>query len=333
MFQKGESYARGHPGPPSGDFLMNAVIMILWSVLWLLTVSLCLMTLTGFMARVWWIFDLSSHFRFQYMILLVMCAIIGLLTGKFLLSILAGFGAVLNLMVILPLYLPSPRFELLTPRYRLLLSNVLGTNPHISDTVNLIERANPDIIVLIEPTETWLETILPHLANYPHRILVPRPDNYGIALLSRHALKRQETIILGPYQKPSIIASLDLEGKLLTLLGTHAQPPFNALDSAHRDQQIKEVVAYASQFGKPALILGDFNATSWSAALRDVSKAGWKDSRVGFGIQASWPVANPLLRVPIDHIFTTPDVVVHNRRLGSPVGSDHLPVILDFSIA
>lgn len=307
--------------------------MVLWTVLWLLTVSLCLITLTGFMGRVWWIFDLSSHFRLQYLILLVMCAMIGLLGNNYLLCILAGFGALVNFILILPLYLAPRRPQDTATRYRLLLSNVLGTNPHISATVNLIEKANPDIILLIEPTDTWLETILPHLANYPHRILVPRADNYGIALLSRHAFKRQETILLGPYQKPSIIASVDLEGKLLTLLGTHAQPPFNALDSAHRDQQIKEVVAYSNQFGKPALILGDFNATSWSAALRDVSKAGWKDSRVGFGIQASWPVANPLLRVPIDHIFTTPDVVVHNRRLGSPVGSDHLPVILDFSIA
>ena len=311
---------------------MNIGISILWSLLWLLTGSLCLLTLTGFFARVWWIFDITSHFRLQYLILLVICAILGGLGGNYLLSILAEFGVIINLFVILPLYLAAPRLQKRTIRYRLLLSNVLGTNPNISATVNLIEKTKPDIILLIEPTESWLDAILPHLEAYPYRILVPRPDNYGIALFTKHHMKTQETIILGPYQKPTIFASLDLDGKQLNLLGTHAQPPFNALDSAYRDQQINEVVAFARQQNRPTLIMGDFNTTSWSAVIRDLLKSGWKDSRVGFGVQASWPAANPLLRVPIDHIFTTPDVVVHKRQLGSRVGSDHLPVILDFSI-
>lgn len=38
------------------------------------------------------------------------------------------------------------------------------------------------------------------------------------------------------------------------------------------------------------------------------------------------------MSIPIDHCLHSPDITVINRRVGSDVGSDHYPLIIDFSI-
>ena len=40
-----------------------------------------------------------------------------------------------------------------------------------------------------------------------------------------------------------------------------------------------------------------------------------------------------LLRVPIDHLVHTPDLVVVDRRLGPPLGPDHFPLVVDLAVA
>jgi endonuclease/exonuclease/phosphatase (EEP) superfamily protein YafD len=81
------------------------------------------------------------------------------------------------------------------------------------------------------------------------------------------------------------------------------------------------------------MVLGDLNLSPWSPYFGDLlSSAGLRDSREGFGIQASWPTAVPLLRVPIDHVLYSPEVVINHRQIGPDVGSDHLPVVVDFSL-
>jgi endonuclease/exonuclease/phosphatase (EEP) superfamily protein YafD len=76
--------------------------------------------------------------------------------------------------------------------------------------------------------------------------------------------------------------------------------------------------------------MGDLNATPWSRPFRRfVGRSGLCDSRAGFGVQASFPAASALLRIPIDHVLVSCVIGVRNRRIGRDVGSDHLPVIVD----
>jgi endonuclease/exonuclease/phosphatase (EEP) superfamily protein YafD len=76
--------------------------------------------------------------------------------------------------------------------------------------------------------------------------------------------------------------------------------------------------------------MGDLNATPWSRPFhRFVGRSGLCDSRAGFGVQASFPAASALLRIPIDHVLVSCVIGVRNRRIGRDVGSDHLPVIVD----
>lgn len=81
------------------------------------------------------------------------------------------------------------------------------------------------------------------------------------------------------------------------------------------------------------IVMGDLNATPWSrpfAWLRE--RTGLCDSRAGFGIQASFPAASALLRIPIDHLLASCPIGVRERRIGRDVGSDHLPVVVDLVV-
>jgi endonuclease/exonuclease/phosphatase (EEP) superfamily protein YafD len=44
-------------------------------------------------------------------------------------------------------------------------------------------------------------------------------------------------------------------------------------------------------------------------------------------------LALAVLRIPIDHCLVSPSVAIVDRRVGPPVGSDHLPVFVDFAIS
>jgi endonuclease/exonuclease/phosphatase (EEP) superfamily protein YafD len=52
----------------------------------------------------------------------------------------------------------------------------------------------------------------------------------------------------------------------------------------------------------------------------------------GFGHQPSWPTGQFFLRIPLDHVLHAPEIMIHNRMVLQDVGSDHFPVIIDFSL-
>jgi hypothetical protein len=87
-------------------------------------------------------------------------------------------------------------------------------------------------------------------------------------------------------------------------------------------------------FGGRVLLVGDLNMTSWSPFFSDlIQTSGLRDSRKGFGMQNSWPANRRLLMIPIDHILVSEGVKVLSRRIGQFNGSDHYPILLDFSLS
>jgi endonuclease/exonuclease/phosphatase (EEP) superfamily protein YafD len=83
----------------------------------------------------------------------------------------------------------------------------------------------------------------------------------------------------------------------------------------------------------PVLLIGDLNVSPWSSYFARLLKdSGLKNSMKGFGFQPSWPAGNRFLRIPIDQILYSPQITIHHRTVGADIGSDHLPVIVDFSL-
>ncbi|MEE8238524.1 MAG: endonuclease/exonuclease/phosphatase family protein, partial [Nitrososphaerales archaeon] len=96
---------------------------------------------------------------------------------------------------------------------------------------------------------------------------------------------------------------------------------------------ITEVSKSVSDQEDPILLLGDLNITPWSPIFKDFLRStGLRDSREGFGLQPSWPTWFPPAWIPIDHVLVSSNVTVYDRKIERDIGSDHYPVIVDFSV-
>jgi endonuclease/exonuclease/phosphatase (EEP) superfamily protein YafD len=319
------------------------IITDLEPFIWILieagSLLVCLATLAGFMGRYSWVLDLFSHFRLQYLILLLTTTGLFLLGERHPQALASGLFAGINLMLIVPLFIQKATSKPIksgNPKgtYRVLLANVLQNNDAFGMVRHLIRSEEPDFIVLLEVNKTWYDQLRPALEDYPFKVMPLREDNYGIALFSRFPMKSSELRYFGTARVPSILASFQLQGRPVTILATHPPPPKTKLQALLRNIQMEKIAEFMRSQSGEALLVGDLNMTSWSPHFKDLIRiSGLRDSRKGFGLQKSWPTDRPLLMIPIDHILVSPGVLVQSRRTGQFNGSDHYPVIMDFTLS
>jgi DNA-binding CsgD family transcriptional regulator len=131
-----------------------------------------------------------------------------------------------------------------------------------------------------------------------------------------------------------IYEKLAVDGRRIAVLGVHTLPPVGADYAARRDAALAATAVWARAqraAGRAPVVLGDLNATPFSAPLRRLlADAGLVDSQRGFGLQGSWPVGLPL-RISIDHCLHDPTLATVTRALGPDLGSDHLPLRVDLA--
>lgn len=298
-----------------------------------------LVSLAGFFGRTAWILDLFSHFRFQYLVLLLIATIVLFVGGFYLQALASGFFLILNLLLIVPLYIkesPASHPVLTIPQhqtYRVLLANVLQKNAAFGALRHLIRMSKPDILVLIEVNKTWIDQLEPALKDLPFSRMKLRDDNYGIAIFSRIPATFSEVKYFGSDEIPSIVATYSIHQRRVTLLATHPPPPKTKRASAARNEQLAEIAEYLKTIAGEKILVGDLNLTSWSPYFSVLTRAsGLRDSRQGFGMQNSWRAYRSWLVIPIDHILVSPGILVQSRRVGPFIGSDHYPILLDFSL-
>jgi endonuclease/exonuclease/phosphatase (EEP) superfamily protein YafD len=297
--------------------------------------GLVVLTLGGFLGRLAWFFEILSHFRVQYFVLAVVLTVLCLHARRRGAALAAAACLLVNLALIAPYYQPSP------PAPGGSTGRALFLNLHIDNTAydrvrDLIRSVAPDWFVVCEVTPAWAEALDPLRQDYPHVVIQPARDSEdcsGIALFSRTPIHAGEAGHFEGTAWPSVIGTVAHGGKPITVIGTHPLPPAGRSFMRMRDAQLAAVARRAAASRDPVILLGDLNVTSWSPVFADLlHTSGLRDSRMGFGLQPSWPTTNPLWLIPIDHCLVSPEVVVQSRRIGPAVGSDHYPVIVEFTL-
>ncbi|GAG33229.1 unnamed protein product, partial [marine sediment metagenome] len=241
--------------------------------------------------------------------------------------------AVVNLVLIVPVYLGAPAHETGSKTFRAVFLNVSTPNRAHDKVISFIGSTGADFIVIAEVNDLWIRKLRSGLEDYTFCRQSPREDNFGIALMSRFLIEDGGIVTIGETAVPSVMVRLKVDGIMLTVIGVHTMPPKGRLHAQRRDRQIEELAKIVSERDGPVMVLGDLNMTSWSPRFVDLlAGTGLKDSRQGFGLQVSWPRRMPLLWIPIDHCLVSPDIVVHDRWVSPAVGSDHYPIVIDFSV-
>jgi len=301
-------------------------------ILDLFTLGILTATLFGFLGQLFWLFDLFAHFRVQYMQLCLVPFFIAMWKRRYTWAAALALLVCINYAFVLPLYLGKPAPATTKP-IRAMLMNINAGNGNTLQVLDSIDQFAPDILLLEEVTPKWAHELEVLNATYPHCIAEPQAGCFGIMLLSKYPLEHGQVVRIGTTGVPSITADAYLPDGVVSIIGTHPVPPIGSEGSHLRNQQLEALPQIVAEQQHPALLIGDLNTTPWSTHFTQlIRETGLKNSMKGFGHQPSWPSNLWFLRIPLDHMLYSDGITIHNRMIGRGVGSDHFPVVVDFSL-
>ena len=290
-------------------------------------------TLAGFFGNTWWVLDLFAGFRHQLAAGLLVCVLLALLAKWHRTAAVLGLLAIVNLVLIVPLFFGPVRPE--SHDLRVLSFNVLGSNRRFEEVIDFIRESGADVVVLHEVTGRWEEAIANASQTFEEWSYVATEaraggDLFGSLVLTRPGA-RVQSFGFG-LTDPRAVEILLPEG--IAMLAVHPLSPSNQFRAEQNDRQLQFASDWAAGQSAPAIVVGDFNATPWSYPFRRLmASTDLSNSESGFGLDLSYPAdGNPLLRIPIDHLLHSDDLAVVDRRLGPAMGSDHFPLTVDLAL-
>jgi len=290
-------------------------------------------SLAGHVDRFWWMFDLASHFRVQYFIVLTVIVLGLIATSAYRFAGIFAIMAMVNLAVIAPRYTGiDGDWATPSPGLRAMLLNIHTSNTDYDAVLRAIQNHDPDLVIIEEINQWWIKALKPLADRYPYSIARPRQDNFGIALLSKHPFGDTKILDLGHVGLPSILAQFHINQNNFFLLATHALPPINFNYAKRRNKHLSAIPQVVSNLNAPVLLLGDLNISPWSYHFKQLLRlSGLKDASKGRGIQATWPTNLWPMLIPIDHCLYCDAVKILDKVVAQDVGSDHYPIVVEFA--
>lgn len=219
--------------------------------------------------------------------------------------------------------------------------NKLYTNQNYSQIDNAIRKENPDIIAIIEQTDSDKKN-LAILKDYQYIAdggsKVYSGKRVGVSIYSKLPL---DVIKANPVEGLSNVeAKVDpdseREGDEFVVLALHTAAPVTPKRFSSRSNQLDNLANYLNSHEQKdrIVIMGDFNLTPWSPEYRQFSSKvpTIYNSAQGEGLKYTWDiskysklgVAGLVVTNHIDHIFLSDSLdLKQSLTVGEKVGSDH----------
>ncbi len=312
------------PQPTEPKPLTKASLLSVRGIVDVLASLLGLATLAGFIGRWWWLPDLCSHFRVQYLVASLGLALYFGLRRESLRTGLMMGCTLINLLVLQNHLIsgdPAPMGR--NPnRVAIVWWNIQSQSGDPEAFLKWIDEVSPDVIALGEVTPAWEPTLASLSSTYPYQEIHARTDNFGIALLSRHLLFNPTVIPHTRFDLPTIRTEMLLSGKAVTFFATHPVPPLGFQATKARNQQLSDLATQIRTEKNATILIGDLNTTPWNHAFRALCKdSGLVPAQTG--IASTWPARFFPLRIPLDHCLHSPRLKVVAYDVGPHLKSDH----------
>jgi len=280
------------------------------------------------------LFELTSHFKLQYLIASIILLIFYTFKKRKFAAIWFLALSIYNISFIVPWYLSAtPNAAKSLQELKILHFNVYTANENYEQLVRLINEQSPDLISLQEVNQWWLNGINEIKKTYPYQVEIPRNDNFGIALYSKFPIVAHAELTESQFDVPTISAKIKLTDTVLHLITTHPLPPISNSYFKKRNKQLQFIAMQCAKLDKPTILIGDLNVSMWSQNYQKFEKISkLSNSRKGFGIWPTWPSDNLLLQIPIDHCLISPNFKVVDTQSLKNIGSDHLPLFIKLSL-
>lgn len=296
--------------------------------------------------------DLFNHLQLLLFFGSLVAAVLAILLGLPLnWKIFAYLGFAASAWTFIPEWLPS-----LAPRppaaaqarvIKVMTHNLFGLNYDMDRVARVIAAENPDIVALQEyfPAQDKLDGLLK--PTYPYSVRCSGGKRANIGLYSKLPFDREMSAgecpdnAYGTQRTAHIIAGFTLgDGTHFSLMTTHMDWPF-PIERQLQEFQSAETAIAAVQ--GPLLVVGDFNSTPWSYAMKAFEReTGLKretHALITYPLAITVPPrlsSDGLLHtfpfLPLDQVFER-GVTVHELHRADQTGSDHLPVVFSFSVA
>ncbi len=296
-----------------------------------LTVSIIVLSITGYLGQLNVFLDITSNFKIQYFILGLFLCIIFALTQQRIWLVVSLACVFINLIEIVPWYIPQGNVAS-GQSLRLLSLNVLASNRQYDQVIALVEQEKPAIAAFLEANVIWSEKLQVLAKSFPYHISakILEMELYSNIPLENYSIQRYG------HNRGNLLANLTIESKKVSLIISHTMQPlmFDKDGFKWRNQHLEVGIGrYVKHLTTPVILMGDLNITLWSPYYKKaIHYSGLRNARAGFGLLPTFPAGIPGFSIPIDHCLVSPDLSILNSKTGNYVGSDHLPVITDVII-
>ncbi|MBO0662301.1 endonuclease/exonuclease/phosphatase family protein [Jiella sp. MQZ9-1] len=289
----------------------------------------------GFFGRDVPFFDSLAHFRAHLAVILFALAVLLLFSRSVLGAIVSAAIAAYAAVTVFAYVVPQPAGTASAPAGRTaltLLQMNLKYDAEAQPAIATIEQVKPDIVTMQEINQRWLDAMNGLNAVYPYRVVCGAGHHGGVAIFSKLAFASPTA---NCHATDGFVAQrLDLgNGRGLTVASEHLEWPW-----PHRQGlQMASLGRVLPALEQPDLVSGDFNAVAWSGTVQRFAEA--TSTRPVHGIGPTWlarelpDVLRPLIGLPIDNILVSKDVEVLAVARQPATASDHLPVLLHFTVA
>ncbi len=297
--------------------------------------------------------DLLSHFTAHFAVVIALLAVVALARRRRARAAngLVAAGAALSIFAFAA---PTPHaFTPSTdprPRLRVALyncKNEISPTPDGDPFSAWLLDQDADLVAVIEGPLHFPLSQPAITERYPYRVTPESGLMWPIVLLSRWPIEITPFKPRTPEWVESFLAHRSVivtvpprdgaPGARLLFAATHPPSPRKVATwraSLKRTRMEGDILAeFRRDRGLPVVIAGDFNSTPVGMPHRTFAEhsglTGWWRGP----FQGTWHAALPtFLSIPIDRVWTTPDIAVTRLLTGPDFGSDHRPVIADLTI-